>query len=63
MKAQQPNHQTLYEQNKHICASISLYPGAAQGAWKRVPVIPLPRHHALLQAYPPFSDHPKDPCS
>ena len=31
-------------------ASISFYPGAARGAWKHAPVIPLPRRDALLQA-------------
>ena len=43
-------------------ASISFYPGVAQGAWKHTPIILLPRCHALLQAYPPFSDQPKHPC-
>ena len=28
--------------------SIGLYPGAARGAWKHAPVVPLPRHDALL---------------
>ena len=31
-------------------ASISFYPGVAGGAWKHAPVIPLPRHTALLRA-------------
>ena len=34
--------------------SISLCPGAAQGAWKHAPIIPLPRHNALIQACPPY---------
>ena len=34
--------------------SIGCFPGAARGAWKHAPVIPLPRSNALLQAYPPY---------
>ena len=34
-------------------ASISFYPGAAWGAWKHAPVIPLPRRTALFRASPP----------
>ena len=41
--------------------SIGFYPGAACGAWKHAPIILLPRSDALLQAYPPFLDHPKHP--
>ena len=46
----------------HKDVSIGFYPGAVRGAWKHAPVIPLPRHDALLRAYPPyFSDKSKAP--
>ena len=53
-----------WSHNKQV-ASISFYPGAARGAWKHAPIIPLPRCTALLRAQPPkISDQPKAyPCS
>ena len=41
-----------WSHNKQV-ASISFYPGAARGAWKHAPIIPLPRCTALLRAQPP----------
>ena len=44
--------------------SIGFCPGVAWGAWKHAPVIPLPRHDALLQAYPSyFQTNQRQPCS
>ena len=41
--------------------SIGFCPGVAQEAWKHAPIILLLRSDALLQAHPPFLDHPKAP--
>ena len=49
------------KENATSFISIGFCPGAAQGAWKHAPVIPLPKSDALLQAHPTFLDHPKAP--
>ena len=45
----------------HDNVSICLCLGAAWGAWKHAPIIPLPRHNALIQHVHPVFDNPKHP--
>ena len=55
MGSEQPMHKKI--------VSIGLYPGVARGAWKHAPIIPLPRHDALLRAHPPyFQTNQRHPC-